>query len=254
MASKPGAGFQDEIRASIPKAAGSRVPWSHKPPDVPQFGLRCRNCHQGFLKRRCTVCQAEDNFDPRFTPKHPFDLIVSIPCKGTEEMRSSVVPQIVFAFELKRTQGKIPKRGAAELHGLLGFKEVKDHQVSGLQKVAASGSVAGVLWLVELHDGPCDALVETHACNFIPIARWVAYKESAHGASMSLAAARIQGIEITQDIGRGTKKRYWKMAELFLHYGAAVEATPKRKKKRPKKDQSPKLFDDLPAPDEEIPF
>lgn len=272
--SSPGAEFQDEIRRSIPKKAGSREIWTHKPPDVPMFGLRCRKCQKGFLKRRCDVCRAEDNFDPRFTPKHPFDLVVSIPCKGTGDMRGSVVPQIVFAFELKRTQGKIPARGPAELHGLLGFKDVKDHQVSGLKKVAAAGNVAGVLWLVELVDEGAVATLRhmkgkayvppysqiatiDAACHFIPIDRWEVYKANAKGASMPLKAARLHGLEVEQDADRPrAKKRYWKMPELFIHYGADVEPTPERKKKRPRPPPKPalRLFDEPPREEEKVPF
>lgn len=237
----PGKIFEEEIGRSIPKMAGSRKIWIHKPPDVPQFGLRCRRCRKGMLKRRCAVCQAEDAFDPRFTPKNPCDLILSIPCRDTGKMRSSVIPQVVFAFEFKRSVGTIPKRGAAELHGLLAFKRVKKHQVDGLKSVAASGGVAGVLWLTQMSTsvdfdfGPQRKGTRTvwpkSACYFIQIDRWEAYKADAKGASLSLAAARKIGIEVEQDVGRGRERRYWKLPELFIAFGADVKPTPEHKAK-----------------------
>ncbi len=233
----PGKIFEEEISRSIPKKASGesgRVPFVYKPPDVPMFGERYRK---------------PASTDPfRFAPKHPFDFEVTIPSAGTEKMTSSVVvPQIVFAFECKRTAGVYQVRKPGELHARLDFKRVKKHQEQGLRHVAAAGGVAGVLWLVE-----SDREAE---CYFLRIDLWDAFKEDAKGASMPLAYARAHGIELAEDVGRGTACRYWKMPEIFRHFGAGCDPTPERKAKGGKpRSPSVKLFEDLPPVTETLPF
>lgn len=276
MAKKPnpGADFQDEIRRSIPKpiqghGAPRRDAWVHKPPDVPMFGMKCRApaCN-GWINRYCLACliktaqrlRREGSTWPSaiwaaakkvkqfsFAPKNPLDLLVSIPYQGTAGQRTSFVPQAVFGFELKESKGRYLKKAPDTLHENLNFSRVADHQERGMRAVAAAGGVAGILWLVQSD--------RESECHFIRIQDWDAYRKSAKGASMPLAAARIHGLEVEADAGRGTRRRYWKMAELFRSFGADVEATPERKKKAGKARRSAaRLFDDLPAETERLPF
>jgi len=131
----------------------------------------------------------------RFTSRRPFDL--QIMWMGTE-LR-------VVALECKSTG--VPR---------LSFSAVKPHQVEGLQKAAAAGAVAGVLWEPRrLKDAPA---------YFIPIDFWVYLSLSAKSANVHALGSlvdlgfsrggkcrrlRVQG-------GRGRTHRYFQMAAFLL--------------------------------------
>jgi len=213
MAKGPGGIFQEEVGRSLPPLASpvrSATVWGYKFPDpATWFG--------------------GDNEAPgsntRFSPKYPFDFLVTAPAAGCfcPSAPLGISPQIVFALECKRTQGRIAAK-TGDLAARLAFDQVKDHQVAGLLKAAAAGNVAGVLWLVELPDG------SEAECHFLRIGLWEAYKASAKMRSMPLSYARHVAVRVHQDVGRGSRLRYWRMRELMIHYGADVEPTPKRKK------------------------
>ena len=231
----PGTLFEGEIIRSLPtEAIGGRRVYHHKLADMPFAPTR-----PGRFRHRDGI---------QFTPKHPFDLEITAAYSGTEKMRSRHVPQLVMKLELKRTLAKIGKRGAlaGKFHSTLGFSVVRRHQVSGLLKAAAAGQVAGILWLAEIPGQRaecylveiqewCDYIAEQvgktfpESCND---AAWSKYLAKADSKSMPLAVARARGIELAEDVGRGRERRYWKMRELMIHFGAAVEPTPRRKTRR----------------------
>ncbi|MCP3961328.1 MAG: hypothetical protein GY719_26065 [bacterium] len=213
----PGGVFEAEIQRSIPTVSrGGRRISIEKRHDPPTRGTggRCRRC-KGQLVTICSTCRQAPKGAARFTAKQPYDFEVIAPWDpGYRAMgvKQEHAPVIVFALECKRTA--TPS---------LPFSALADHQRKGLDRVAATGGVAGVLWLMELpppRRGP--QIEEAGVAWFIPWAEFVGYEEAAERKSFPAAALVTAAIPVRVDPERGRTRRYWKMRDLLRRFGADV--------------------------------
>jgi len=220
------AGFEDEIKRSLPRKTGGGGP-----------------IYTWKIPSPATRREKHGDTGMEFSPKMPFDFLVVAqaekPTNSHPGYRGDVpVPVIAFALECKHTFGKIakaPKSRAGRLHATLPFSRVGKHQVKGLSEAGAGGVVAGIIWLVELNPdsedfhGLAEGSEVRDQCWFIPIETWKGYTAMMGAMRKSLgfdeitklgASLTAPAIEIHEDVGRGTANRYWKMGEFMRRLGA----------------------------------